>query len=145
MTHLSVRKIIMASCFKYLVLVISVVTLASFAMCSEPEGPMSGGQTDERDGDAGAQEIANLVKPQVQAKLGANQPLSEYVVEKYRTQVVAGANYFLKIRIAPGKYIHAEVFKPLPYANAGPQLTGLEVDKTQQDKIGFVTGFPQST
>jgi hypothetical protein len=38
------------------------------------------------------------VKPQIEEKLGAaaNQ-VSDFVVEKYKTQVVAGTNYFLKV------------------------------------------------
>ena len=49
------------------------------------------------------------IKPEVQAKLGANHELKEFVVEKFKTQVVAGTNYYLKVYVVHACSMKCEV------------------------------------
>uniref|UniRef100_A0A7S4CA70 Cystatin domain-containing protein n=1 Tax=Eutreptiella gymnastica TaxID=73025 RepID=A0A7S4CA70_9EUGL len=57
----------------------------------------------------------------------------------YRTQVVAGTNYFVKIRIGrdDNDYIHVRIFQPLPYTGEGPEVHSLQMSKTATDDIGY--------
>jgi len=55
--------------------------------------------------------IANQVKSQIESKAGAT--YSTFHPTQYATQVVAGTNYFFKIDVGDGHYVHARVFKSL--------------------------------
>ncbi|OQV20557.1 hypothetical protein BV898_05379 [Hypsibius exemplaris] len=118
-------------------LVMMALVCASTLASDVAHVQLPGGPSQEKIGDPQAQAIADAVKPEVQTKLGAAQELQEYVVEKYTTQVVAGTNYFLKIRTAPNHYIHARVFKPLPHTKAQPQLHSVQSGKQLGDKISY--------
>jgi len=55
--------------------------------------------------------IANQVKGALETKLGKT--FSQYDPESFTTQVVAGINYFIKINVGNGEYVHARVYKDL--------------------------------
>ncbi|XP_055349027.1 cystatin-A-like [Paramacrobiotus metropolitanus] len=80
------------------------------------------------------QAIADKVRPEVESHIGA---LSEYVAEQFRTQVVAGTNYAIKVRVSAGHYIHIKVYKPL--GDAEPTLSGVDKDKTASDALDKIT------
>ena len=40
----------------------------------------------------------------------------------YSTQVVAGTNYFMKIRVGEDTYVHIRVYEPLSYTRQDPTL-----------------------
>ena len=69
------------------------VLLALLAVKSA-EMVMTGGTSEVKIGDPEAQEVADLVKTQVEEKTGQTYPI--FNVETYKTQLVAGKNYFLK-------------------------------------------------
>ena len=52
----------------------------------------------------------------------------------YKTQVVAGTNYFIKVD-AGSEHIHLRVFKPLPFNGDQPELHGVQLGKTLQDEV----------
>lgn len=58
-----------------------------------------------------AQEIANSVRAKVEEDVG---PLKTFEVVLFKTQVVAGTNYKLKVKVDDDVYFHLKVFKPLP-------------------------------
>ncbi|OQV17094.1 hypothetical protein BV898_08810 [Hypsibius exemplaris] len=73
-----------------------------------------GGWSAEKPGDVSAQEVADAVKTEVLRQLADARPVpSEFVVVKYTTQIVAGKNYILKIRVGPGRYVQVDVFRSL--------------------------------
>lgn len=52
------------------------------------------------------------------------------------TQVVAGINYKVKYQIGNGKYVHANIFEPLPcYADEKPTLSNFEMNKSESDAL----------
>lgn len=55
--------------------------------------------------------IAHQVRPHVESQLGAFETFEPH---SYKTQVVAGTNYLIKIHVGSGKYVHAKVHQPLP-------------------------------
>jgi len=55
--------------------------------------------------------IANQVKGAIETKLGKT--FDHYEPETFTTQVVAGVNYFIKINVGNGEYVHARVYKDL--------------------------------
>uniref|UniRef100_A0A8C3YV69 Cystatin domain-containing protein n=1 Tax=Catagonus wagneri TaxID=51154 RepID=A0A8C3YV69_9CETA len=56
-----------------------------------------GGLTETKPATPEIQEIANTVKPQLEAK--TNQTYEEFEAVEYKTQVVAGINYYIKVRV----------------------------------------------
>ncbi|XP_055356441.1 cystatin-A2-like isoform X2 [Paramacrobiotus metropolitanus] len=69
-----------------------------------------------------------------QANADANSQLTPI---SYGTQVVAGKNYFVKIRIGAdpnAKYVHARIYKNL---QGHYELSGIEENHTATDEIGY--------
>ena len=94
---------------------------------------MCGGFTELRDADDKCKEVANSVKDKVEEQL--NQKFTVYEPIKFATQVVAGANYMIKIKVDDNKYIHIKVFVPLPHTKKPNQLSKCEGGKTLEDAL----------
>ena len=75
-------------------------------------------------------EIALAVKAEVEAKV--NQTFAVYEAVKYRSQVVAGVNYYIKVHVGDDKYIHITVWSKLDQTL---ELTSVEVNKTADDDL----------
>ncbi|XP_073166890.1 protein MIX23 isoform X3 [Lepidochelys kempii] len=75
------------------------------------------------------------VKPQLEERENKTYPV--FVAIKYKTQVVAGTNYFIKVSISNStdECVHLKVFQSLPYQNNGPSLTSYETGKTKNDPL----------
>jgi cystatin-A/B len=55
--------------------------------------------------------LCEEIRPEAETKLGKTFGIWEPV--SYRTQVVAGINYKIKIRVSDYEFIHLTLFKPL--------------------------------
>ncbi|ELK18084.1 cystatin-A [Pteropus alecto] len=97
---------------------------------------MPGGLTEAKPATPEIQEIANEVKPQLEEK--TNETYEEFEVVEYKTQVVAGTNYYLKVRVGHNNYIHLKIFEALPQQHQPLTLTGYQTDKSRDDEL---TGF----
>ena len=53
------------------------------------------------------------------------------------TQVVAGTNFFFKIKVADNKFMHAKVFRSLPHAGLTLSRTALQTDKSESDELQY--------
>ncbi len=52
--------------------------------------------------------------------------------------VVAGTNYYVKVKLSSGECIHAKIFKPLPHTGLGPNLTDVHASTfTAEDPLTF--------
>ncbi|EPQ13397.1 Cystatin-A [Myotis brandtii] len=97
---------------------------------------MPGGLTKAKPATPEVQEIANEVKPQLEAQ--TNETYEEFEAIEYKTQVVAGINYYIKVRVGHDSYIHIKIFKPLPQQQQSLKLTGYQTDKSKDDELkGF--------
>ncbi|XP_054567715.1 cystatin-A isoform X2 [Eptesicus fuscus] len=76
------------------------------------------------------------VKPQLEEQ--TNETYEEFEAVEYKTQVVAGINYYIKVRVGDDSYIHIKIFKPLPQQQQSLKLTGYQTDKSKDDEL---TGF----
>ena len=77
--------------------------------------------------------LALEMKPQVEKALG--ETYSTFEAVKYVTQVVAGTNYKIKVKVGDDKYVHIEVFVPLPCNKAPNRLTSQVAGKTLADAL----------
>ncbi|KFQ65978.1 Leukocyte cysteine proteinase inhibitor 1, partial [Phaethon lepturus] len=77
------------------------------------------------------------VKPQFESR--ENRTYDIFTAIVYRTQVVAGINYFIKvcIRISDVNYVHLRVFQGLPHEDQGPSLVSFQTGKTRDDPLTY--------
>ena len=95
---------------------------------------MCGGfDNEELDADDEVKALALEMKPKVEKALGTTFGTFEAV--KYVTQVVAGTNYKIKVKVGDEQYVHIKVFVPLPCKNAPNKLLYQEAGKSLEDKL----------
>ncbi|XP_042560384.1 cystatin-B-like [Clupea harengus] len=75
------------------------------------------------------------VKAAVDEKVGKN--YYSYTAKKYKSQIVAGTNYFIKVHVGGDDYIHIRVFDPLPVYGNKKELGGVQTNKTESDEIVY--------
>jgi len=92
-----------------------------------------GGYSEVKDSNQEIQDIAESVKQEIQSK--SNRAFPTFEVVKYTTQVVAGTNYKLKIKVGEDKYIHAVVFQGLPHTGGELSVSSIEEGKTLTDAL----------
>ncbi|XP_037696167.1 cystatin-A [Choloepus didactylus] len=94
---------------------------------------MPGGLTEARPATPEIQKIADEIKPQLEAQ--TNETYNEFEAEEYKSQVVAGTNFYIKIRTSNNQYVHVKVFKSLPVYNEPLKLVGYQTGKTKNDEL----------
>ncbi|XP_051910902.1 cystatin-B-like [Hippocampus zosterae] len=95
--------------------------------------PMYGGLSDLEDADARIQTICESVKSKVEQKTG--KAYSVFIGKGYKSQIVSGTNYFIKVHVGGNDYIHIRVFQGL--TESGPELVSVKESKTRDDEIEY--------
>ena len=94
---------------------------------------MCGGFGNVNNADESVQQLANSVRDKVEERLNAK--FNTYDVVSYKTQVVAGTNYKVKIHIGNESYVHIKIFVGL-YSNGGStELTQAEGNMTIDSQL----------
>ncbi|NWX60764.1 CYTB protein, partial [Promerops cafer] len=75
------------------------------------------------------------VKSQFESQ--ANTNCVVFTAIEYRTQVVAGTMYFIKVQDCDAAYVHLKVFQSLPCENQGPSLVSFQTGKTRDDPLTY--------
>ncbi|XP_062511531.1 leukocyte cysteine proteinase inhibitor 1-like [Corticium candelabrum] len=98
----------------------------------------AGGLTPTRPATPEIQAMADQVKADAEAAAGQTFPKFEAI--SYRSQVVAGTNYFIKVDVGDGQYVHIRVLEPLPHVSPQrtPQFTSIEKGHTKDDEITYL-------
>ncbi|XP_027537300.1 leukocyte cysteine proteinase inhibitor 1-like [Neopelma chrysocephalum] len=96
---------------------------------------MAGGLSDTKPATPEIQHIVNQVKPQFESKENRNCAMFTAIV--YRSQVVAGTMYFIKVQVSDARYAHLKVFQSLPHENQGPSLVSFQTGKTRDDPLTY--------
>ena len=94
---------------------------------------LCGGFTNALDADENVKNIARELKTQTEEKLGAT--FNEFEAVKYKTQVVAGTNYLIKVKVGPEEYVHIKVWQKLPCYGGARELTQANGGKTLADPL----------
>ncbi|NXY83377.1 CYTB protein, partial [Alcedo cyanopectus] len=74
------------------------------------------------------------VKPQFESRENRTYDMFKAII--YKTQVVAGVNYFIKVQVSD-EYVHLRVFQSLPGLNEGPSLVSFQTGKTRDDPLTY--------
>ena len=109
-------------------------------MFLEEEGDvaLAGGKTSSRIPDVAVQQMARDLSEDIRTQVGAlqseRQALGENVlydtsgdmeVCSFKSQVVAGTNYYIVVNFGSDLHFEVTVFKPLPYTEETPRVTGI--------------------
>ncbi|KAM9832936.1 cystatin-B-like [Syngnathus typhle] len=96
------------------------------AIC-EPLGAFSA----VKDADKDIQKICDDVKSQAEQKTGKTYKV--FISKSYRSQVVSGTNYLIKVHVGGDDHVHIRVFQRLPHTGKGPELVSIKESKTSAD------------
>ena len=94
---------------------------------------MCGGFGGAREADDDVKAIALEMKAQTEQKLGTT--FSTFEAVQYKSQVVAGTNFSIKVKVGPDQYVHIKVFRKLPCNGGEKELTAAEGGKTLADAL----------
>jgi len=78
-------------------------------------------------------EICNSVKNEAATKLGKD-GLEMFVVKSFKSQVVAGTNFFAKVQIAGDQHVHLRIYRNL---QGNIELHSLKDGKAESDPIEY--------
>ncbi|XP_053153737.1 cystatin-B-like isoform X2 [Hemicordylus capensis] len=79
--------------------------------------------------------MCSLVKAQVEEKEGRSFEI--FTAIAFKSQVVAGTNYFIKVHAGDEEYLHLRVFRSLPCENKPLQLTSYQSKKAKHDALTY--------
>ncbi|KAM9825302.1 cystatin-B-like [Syngnathus typhle] len=94
---------------------------------------MCGGLGQAVNADEEIQKICDKVKSDAEGKTGKT--FDVFIAKSYKSQVVAGTNYFIKVHVGGDDHVHMRVFQSLPYAGSTIELVDIQVSKTHGDAI----------
>lgn len=75
------------------------------------------------------------MKSQLEEKANKKYPLFKAV--EYKSQLVAGTNYFIKVQVDNDNFVHIRVFESLPHENKPLALHDYQADKTKDDALAY--------
>ncbi|XP_071989648.1 cystatin-B-like [Engystomops pustulosus] len=81
------------------------------------------------------QDLCDEVKHQFLEQ--SNVKVEFFEASRYRKQIVSGTNYFVKVRIAWGQYVHLRIYEPLPITKNKPRLDAFLLEKRRNDPINY--------
>lgn len=91
-----------------------------------------GGMANDRPADSEVHEILGKIRGDVEEKLGK---FPSFTAESYRTQVVNGVNYFIKVHTGDDdKRLHLRVYKPI---RGEPEFVCHLPDRKKNDSISY--------
>lgn len=93
---------------------------------------MPGSWSDTQPANSDTQTLIDQVKSEVAKK--ENYPLAPYKAISFKSQVVAGMNFIVKVQVNTDKYIHLKIFQPLPESGQ-PILENIQNGQTVDDDI----------
>ncbi|XP_061278900.1 cystatin-B [Bos javanicus] len=110
------------------------------AGCPHAPGPlaakmMCGGTSTTQPATAETQAIADKVKSQLEEK--ENKKFPVFKALEFKSQLVAGKNYFIKVQVDEDDFVHIRVFESLPHENKPVALTSYQTNKGRHDELTY--------
>ncbi|XP_025749086.1 cystatin-B-like [Callorhinus ursinus] len=96
---------------------------------------MCGAPTASQPATAETQAIADQVKPQLEER--ENKKYATFKAVEFRSQVVAGMNYFIEVQVDDDEFVHLRVFRSLPHENKPVALSSYQTNKARHDELAY--------
>lgn len=97
--------------------------------------PMCGGTSEVKEANDEVQQICNDVKPHAEQKAGKTYDV--FTAKSFKTQLVAGTNYFIKVHVGGDDHVHLRVWKKLPCNGGELELSSMQHSKAHDDPIEY--------
>ncbi|KAF4522517.1 hypothetical protein B566_EDAN002603 [Ephemera danica] len=95
--------------------------------------PLCGGISDgHKEATPEVQTLCDKVKEAVETKIG--KPLQEFTAKVYKTQVVAGTNFFVKVHAGSDSFLHLRIYRDL---KGTVSLHGVQEKKSVADELTY--------
>ncbi|NWX86566.1 CYTB protein, partial [Nothoprocta ornata] len=75
------------------------------------------------------------VKPQLEEKEGKT--FDVFTAVEYKSQTVAGTNFFIKVYVGNDEFVHLRVFRSLPHENKPLSLHSYQKSKARHDELTY--------
>ncbi|XP_065057753.1 cystatin-B-like [Rhopilema esculentum] len=95
-----------------------------------------GGTGKERPANEKIQHLVSKMKSKTEEFL--DRKFDKFVGVSYKSQIVAGTNYFIKVKVDNNEYVHLRVFVPLPFMRSEPQLANALDGKEKTDPLEYI-------
>ncbi|CAL1547426.1 unnamed protein product [Lymnaea stagnalis] len=96
---------------------------------------MCGGTSDVKPASDEVHDLIKKIKDDLEKK--SQKTFSNFKAVSYKSQVVAGTNFFVKIQGDGDEYLHVRIYRPLPHTNEGPSLHSYQLGKSKDDDIEY--------
>ncbi|KAG9283316.1 cystatin-B [Astyanax mexicanus] len=96
---------------------------------------LCGGTTEEKEANEEVQKICDEMKTHAEQKAGKT--FDVFSARSYKTQLVAGTNYFVKVHVGGEEFVHLRVYKMLPHYGGKLELTSMQSSKAHHDPIEY--------
>mmetsp|Transcript_84916 Transcript_84916/g.193662 ORF Transcript_84916/g.193662 Transcript_84916/m.193662 type:complete len:103 (-) Transcript_84916:42-350(-) len=86
------------------------------------------------------QKLVDSIRDEAQTKsqaAGRNGIFGRFEAKNFKTQVVAGTNYFVEVMVSDTEAIHVRLFQPLPHTGESASVAGVKVGMTPGAEIDF--------
>ncbi|XP_018430297.1 PREDICTED: cystatin-B-like [Nanorana parkeri] len=97
---------------------------------------MCGGTGAVKAADSTVQELCDQVKAELEQKHGKQ--FDTFVAVSYKTQLVNGTNYFVKVQVGDEEYYHVRIHKALPHEQGKVTLSTSQTGKTKEEEISYI-------
>ncbi|XP_043854722.1 cystatin-A1-like [Dromiciops gliroides] len=94
---------------------------------------MLGGLSETKAATPEIQEIVDKVKSQYEKK--SNEKCEQFEAVSYKSQVVSGYIYYVKVALGKERYSHLKILEPLPHTNEPLELLDFQTGKTKDDEL----------
>ncbi|XP_026939388.1 cystatin-B [Sagmatias obliquidens] len=95
---------------------------------------MCGAPTPTQPATADTQAIADQVRAQLEEK---EKKFPMFKAVEFKSQVVAGRVFFIKVQVDDDNFVHIRVFESLPHENKPLALASYQTHKSRHDELTY--------
>jgi len=92
-----------------------------------------GGFTPINESNEKVQLVLDSIKTTFETETGTTYDI--FSVHSYKTQVVSGTNYLIKVHLGSDTYAHLKIYQSLPYKNKIPVISSYKLNQNKDDDI----------